>query len=61
MKQLTLSKDSDHKPILLLKDWEVNFSYFDFENMWMKLEGFLDWVKEWLQEYTYSMGAQILS
>lgn len=40
------------RPLILENgDWETGHSYFKFENMWLKAEGFLDKAKEWWQSY----------
>lgn len=46
---------SDYRPILLERsDWDATPSYFKFENMWLEVEGFLDKLKNWWQNYNFN-------
>ncbi len=40
---------SDHFPIMLECDWQ----YFRFENMWLKVDGFVEMVKQWWDSYQF--------
>ena len=53
--QFLLTKPvSDHCPILLDCGWmRTGKNPFGFENMWLRVEGFMDKVKEWWQSYNY--------
>ena len=45
---------SDHSPILLdCGGMRKGKSLFRFENMWLRVEGFLDKFKEWCQSYNF--------
>ena len=45
---------SDHCPILLdCGGVRKGKSLFRFENMWLRVEGFMDKVKEWWQSYNF--------
>ena len=53
--QFLLTKPvSDHCPIMLDRGGvRKGQSPFKFENMWLRVEGFMDKVKEWWQSYNY--------
>ena len=45
---------SDHCPILLdCGGMRTGKSPFRFENMWLRVEGFMDKMKEWWQSYNF--------
>ena len=45
---------SDHCPILLdCGGMRTGKSLFRFENMWLRVEGFMDKMKEWWQSYNF--------
>jgi hypothetical protein len=45
---------SDHFPIMLAcGDVHRSRKYFKFKNMWLKLEGFLEKVKQWWMSYSF--------
>lgn len=47
---------SDHFPILLLEGgrWGGSMKPFRFENMWLKVDSFMEMVREWWQGYVFS-------
>uniref|UniRef100_A0A0V0HVN8 Putative ovule protein n=1 Tax=Solanum chacoense TaxID=4108 RepID=A0A0V0HVN8_SOLCH len=49
MKQVALQRlTSDHVPIALhCGPWDLNKSYFKFENWWLNTEGFIDKIRSW--------------
>jgi hypothetical protein len=54
MQKKLLRLCSDHAPILLLKGSLQNRkSYFKFENMWLKEEGFVDKVRNWWASFSF--------
>jgi len=43
---------SDHNPIMLeCEDLNLKKSYFKFEQLWLRVEGFSDKVKEWWESF----------
>uniref|UniRef100_A0A0V0HCT0 Putative ovule protein n=1 Tax=Solanum chacoense TaxID=4108 RepID=A0A0V0HCT0_SOLCH len=56
MKQVALQRlTSDHVPIALhCGPWDLNKSYFKFENWWMEVEGFKERVEGWWKSFEIS-------